>query len=229
MSKLRSTLLLTSVVGLLLTLAAACSCLRSSADAENGSDRTPVAPVTPLAEGQAEAVFAGGCFWCMEAPFDTIDGVISTTSGYAGGEIEHPTYSEVSAGRTRHLEVIRIVYDPARVTYARLLDVYWHNVDPTDRSGQFCDRGAQYGPAIFVQNAEERRLAEESRDRAQAALSARGIGDRIVTPIVDGGPFYSAEAYHQDFYQRNPGRYQQYRRGCGRDRRLQELWGASGH
>jgi len=182
-----------------------------------------------LEDGQAEAVFAGGCFWCMEAPFDRLEGVVSTTSGYTGGTLDHPTYEEVSSGRTDHLEALRVVYDPERVSYASLLDTYWENIDPTDIRGQFCDRGAHYAPAIFVQDNEERAQARASQTRAEARLRARGIQDEIVAPILDATRFYAAEAYHQDFYQRNPGRYYQYRRGCGRDDRLSALWGESDH
>jgi len=206
-----------------------CSELRASAGAEESPVRSPVAPVTPLEAGQAEVVFAGGCFWCMEAPFDRIPGVVSTTSGYAGGAIVHPTYREVSSGRTRHLEVIRVVYDPERVTFNQLLEVFWHNVDPTDDGGQFCDRGHHYTSAIFARGAEERRAAQASLERAQNELRSRGQTEPIVTPIRESTTFYAAEGYHQDYYRTNPRRYTQYRTGCGRDRRLSELWGSSAH
>jgi peptide-methionine (S)-S-oxide reductase len=168
----------------------------------------------------AEATFAGGCFWCMEAPFDQLDGVVSTTSGYSGGHVADPTYEQVSSGRTGHAESMQVVYDPKKVSYEKLLDVYWHNVDPTDAGGQFCDRGSQYRTAIFVHSDEQRRLAEASKKEAAAKL-----GKPIVTEIVTAGPFYPAEDYHQDFYETNPVRYKIYRTGCGRDRRLHELWG----
>ena len=183
--------------------------------------------MTPLAEGQAEAIFAGGCFWCMEAPFDQLEGVIRTTSGYSGGPSVNPTYRQVASGQTRHLEVLRVVYDPERVSYQRLLETFWHNVDPTDGDGQFCDRGYQYTTAIFVKSAEERRLAEASLANAQAELRERGNSANIVTPIREATTFYAAEGYHQDYYRTNPRRYTQYRVGCGRDRRLRDLWGSA--
>ena len=178
-----------------------------------------------LQEGQAEAVFAGGCFWCMEKPFDVIDGVISTTSGYTGGAETAPTYEEVAYHRTSHYEAMRVVYDPEKVSYAQLLSVFWHNVDPTQDSGQFCDKGDQYRTAIFTSDAGEIEVAKQSKIEAAAALSAE-----IVTPILPAAIFWEAEDYHQDFYKKNPTHYKRYRLGCGRDRRLSELWGAdAGH
>jgi peptide-methionine (S)-S-oxide reductase len=169
----------------------------------------------------ARATFAGGCFWCMEPPFEKIPGVASVTSGYTGGQKVNPSYEEVSAGGTGHAESVDIVYDPAKVTYAQLLDVFWHNVDPTQGDGQFCDHGHQYRTAIFYHDAEQKRLAEESREKVQARLQKP-----VVTEIVAASRFYPAEEYHQDFYRKNPVRYYTYRSGCGRDRRLKELWGA---
>jgi peptide-methionine (S)-S-oxide reductase len=168
------------------------------------------------------ATFAGGCFWCMEPPFDEIDGVISTTSGYTGGETKNPTYEQVSAGSTGHAEAVRIVYDPAKVSYAALLDVFWKNIDPLARDRQFCDSGKQYRSAIFYHDTTQKKLAEISR---QALEKARGW--KITTEIIPAGPFYPAEAYHQDYYRKNPLRYKFYRNGCGRDQRLRELWGES--
>jgi peptide-methionine (S)-S-oxide reductase len=169
-----------------------------------------------------EAIFAGGCFWCMEPPYDKVDGVVSTTVGYTGGHKENPTYEEVSSGRTGHAEAIRIVYDPSRVDYRTLLEIFWRNVDPTDAGGQFCDRGSQYRPAVFFRDEEQQRLALESK----AALEASGRFDGgIATEIVPSGPFYAAEEYHQDYYRKNPIRYNFYRYGCGRDKRLAEIWG----
>jgi peptide-methionine (S)-S-oxide reductase len=169
----------------------------------------------------ATAIFAGGCFWCMEPPFDALPGVVSTTSGYTGGQLESPTYKQVSAGRTGHAEAVQIVYDPSQVSYEALLETFWHNIDPTVVDRQFCDTGSQYRSAIFVSTPEERRLAEASRKRVAAQLGAP-----VRTEIVEVGPFYPAEAYHQDYYRKNPIRYAWYRRGCGRDARLAELWGA---
>ena len=170
----------------------------------------------------AVASFAGGCFWCMEPPFDVLSGVLSTTSGYTGGRTQSPSYEQVSEGDTGHVEAVQIVYDPKQVSYEKLLDVFWHNVDPTTKDRQFCDVGSAYRATIFVHGAEQRRLAEASR----AALQASGrFGHPIVTEILEAGPFYAAEEYHQDYYQKNPLRYSYYRDRCGRDARLRELWG----
>jgi peptide-methionine (S)-S-oxide reductase len=178
-------------------------------------------------QGLAIATFAGGCFWCMEQPFDKLPGVKSTTSGYTGGFRRSPTYEEVSSGTTGHAEAVQVLYDPTKVTYEKLLDVFWHNIDPTVKDQQFCDHGNQYRTAIFVHNDEQRKLAEASK----AALDKnRPFKEPIVTPIVPAGEFWAAEDYHQDYYKKNPVRYNYYRAGCGRDRRLEQLWGsAAGH
>ncbi|HEV7500092.1 MAG TPA: peptide-methionine (S)-S-oxide reductase MsrA [Vicinamibacteria bacterium] len=187
------------------------------------SARTPVRAASP-APGLAHATFAGGCFWCMEGPFDRVPGVVSTTSGYTGGSVKKPSYEQVSSGATGHAEAVDVVYDPAKVTYAQLLDVFWHNVDPLDGGGQFCDRGNQYRTAIFYHDDEQQRLAEQSKQ----ALEASGkLKKKIVTQIVPAGEFYAAEDYHQDYYLRNPIRYKYYRFNCGRDDRLKDLWGAA--
>lgn len=178
----------------------------------------------PAAGKLAKATFAGGCFWCMEGPFDKIDGVVSTTSGYTGGQKKNPTYEEVSSGTTGHAESVEIVYDPAKVSYQKLLDTFWHNIDPLVKDRQFCDAGTQYRSAIFYRTEEERRLAEASK----AAVQKR-FKEPVQTLIVPAGPFYPAEEYHQDYYIKNPVRYKFYRNGCGRDRRLEQLWGESGH
>jgi peptide-methionine (S)-S-oxide reductase len=171
----------------------------------------------------AVATFAGGCFWCMEPPFEALAGVASVTSGYTGGSDPDPSYESVSAGGSGHAEAVQVVYDPQQVSYEKLLDVFWHNVDPTVRDRQFCDVGSQYRSAIFVHDDEQRRLAEASR----AALEAsRRLPAPIVTQIVAAGRFHPAEAYHQDYAKKNPLRYRFYRTGCGRDARLRELWGA---
>lgn len=172
------------------------------------------------AAGPAVATFAGGCFWCMEPPYDELEGVISTTSGYTGGQVPNPSYEEVAAGGTGHAEAVRIVYDPQQVSYQRLLDVYWRNVDPLDAGGQFCDRGQQYRSAIFVHSPRQRDLAEASRKEI-----ATRFDQPVVTRVVPAGPFYAAEEYHQDYYRKNPLRYKFYRWNCGRDERLEELWG----
>jgi peptide-methionine (S)-S-oxide reductase len=172
--------------------------------------------------GTAIATFAGGCFWCMEPPFDKIDGVLSTTSGYTGGNKENPTYKEVSRGSTGHAESVQVVYDPKRVSYEQLLNVFWHNIDPTSAGGQFCDWGNQYRSEIFYHDENQKRLAEQSK----AALEkSKPFKEPIVTRITAATTFWPAEEYHQDYYQKNPVRYKFYRYGCGRDKRLQELWG----
>jgi peptide-methionine (S)-S-oxide reductase len=182
----------------------------------------PLPAAGPAPEKLAHATFAGGCFWCMEAPFDKVPGVVSTTSGYAGGKVKNPTYEQVSSGTTGHAESLQVAYDPTKVSYEQLLDVYWHNVDPTDGGGQFCDRGNQYRTAIFYATPEQKAAAEASKQ----ALDASGeLPRRVVTQIVPLEAFYAAEDYHQDFYRKNPVRYGMYRSGCGRDRRLTELWG----
>ena len=170
----------------------------------------------------AKATFAGGCFWCMEPPYDKLDGVVSTTSGYIGGRTQNPTYEAVSAGGTGHAEAVEIVYDPAKVSYAKLLDVFWRNIDPTVRNRQFCDVGDQYRSAIFYHDAEQKRLAEASK---AALAKSKPFPQPIVTEIVAAGVFTQAEAYHQDYYVKNPVRYKFYRYRCGRDQRLEELWG----
>lgn len=171
----------------------------------------------------AVATFAGGCFWCVEADFDKVKGVISTTSGYTGGRVPNPTYRQVSGGSTGHAEAVRIVYDPAQVTYEQLLKVFWHNIDPLAKDRQFCDSGNEYRSAIFVHDAEQRRAAEASK---KAIETSGRFKQPIQTQIVDAGPFYDAEDYHQDYYLKNASKYKFYRWNCGRDQRMQELWGA---
>lgn len=169
-----------------------------------------------------EATFAGGCFWCMEPPFDELDGVISTTSGYSGGHVPNPTYKQVSSGKTGHLEVLQVLYDPTLSSYSELLEVFWRNVDPVDGGGQFCDRGEQYRTAIFYHDEEQRRLAEQSKNELER--SGR-LSRPIATEILPLEAFYPAEEYHQNYYLKNPLRYKYYRTACGRDRRLADLWG----
>jgi len=171
---------------------------------------------------EAKAVFAGGCFWCMEPPFDKLDGVKATVSGYTGGHVKNPDYKSVSRGRTGHYEVIEITYDSNKVSYEELLDVFWRNIDPLDAKGQFCDKGPQYLSGIFVANDTEREAAQKSRDALQASGVLPG---EIVTEILDAAKFYKAEDYHQNYYKKNPLRYKYYRNGCGRDKRLEQLWG----
>jgi peptide-methionine (S)-S-oxide reductase len=174
-----------------------------------------------------KATFAGGCFWCMEHPFDQIPGVVSVTSGYTGGSKKNPTYEEVSSGGTGHAEAVQIVYDPARVSYEKLLNVFWHNIDPTVRDRQFCDIGNQYRSAIFYHNEEQQRLAFHSKALLEKNKPFKGP---VVTEIAQAAVFYPAEDYHQHYYKKNPIRYKFYRYRCGRDQRLKELWGeAAGH
>jgi len=169
-----------------------------------------------------EATFAGGCFWCVEAAFDDLAGVVSVTSGYTGGRTKNPTYEQVSAGGTGHAESVRIVFDPAKITYKTLLDVFWRNIDPTTPNRQFCDVGNQYRPAIFTHGEEQRKLAEESRKGLEESGRFQG---KIATEIVPASEFYPAEEYHQKYHLKNPLRYKFYRYNCGRDQRLEELWG----
>ncbi len=169
----------------------------------------------------ALATFAGGCFWCMEPPYDELDGVISTIAGYIGGTTPNPTYGQVTTGRTGHTEAMEVRYDPSKITYQELLDVFWVNIDPTVDDRQFCDRGNQYRAGIFYHDAEQKALAEASRQK----IIDSGRFDRVVTEVTPASTFYRAEEYHQDYYIKNPLRYKFYRYNCGRDRRLEELWG----
>lgn len=168
----------------------------------------------------AVATFAGGCFWCMEPTFDKLDGVVSTTVGYTGGKKDNPTYEEVCSGRTGHAEAIQVEYDPEKVSYEDLLSVFWRNIDPTTPNRQFCDVGTQYRTAIFYHDDAQKSLAEETKKQTEQRLSRAAA-----TEIVAASTFYPAEDYHQDFYKKNPDHYKKYRQGCGRDERLEQLWG----
>jgi len=181
--------------------------------------KLPAAP-----PGSAVATFAGGCFWCMEAPFDKQEGVIATTSGYIGGTKANPTYEEVSSGGTGHTEAVQVLYDPKKVSYEKLLDIFWHNIDPTVTNRQFCDVGSQYRTGIFVQGDEQQKAAEASK---VALEKSKPFKEAIVTPIAAATAFWPAEEYHQDYYKKNPVRYTYYRTGCGRDARLKQLWGSA--
>ena len=182
----------------------------------------PIVATKPAPAGLEKAAFAGGCFWCMQGPYDALPGVVSTAVGYTGGEKANPTYHEVGAGGTGHMESIEIVFDPKKVSYEKLLDVFWHNVDPTNPYGQFCDNGTSYRTAIFFENDAQRAAAEASKK----AIAASGVLKKpIVTEIVKAGVFWRAEEYHQSYYKKNPIRYNFYRSGCGRDARLKEIWG----
>jgi peptide-methionine (S)-S-oxide reductase len=174
-----------------------------------------------------KATYAGGCFWCMEAPFYKLPGVVSVTVGYTGGQLKNPTYKEVSDGNTGHAESVQIVYDPLKISYEKLLDVFWHNIDPTVSDRQFCDVGNQYRSGIFYHTDSQRQLAEQSKASLE---KSKPFKEKIATEIVLASEFYPAEEYHQHYYRKNPIRYKYYRSGCGRDRRLRELWGnAAGH
>ena len=182
---------------------------------------SPAAPTT-----LEIATFAGGCFWCVESDFDSVAGVVRTVSGYTGGHVENPTYKQVSSDTTGHREAVQIYYDPQRVTYADLLGIFWRSVDPTDPGGQFCDRGKSYTTAVFVDSARQRRLAEASK----RTIEQSGVLTQpVVTTIETAGAFYPAEDYHQDYYNKNPLRYRFYRFSCGRDSRIETLWGEEAH
>jgi len=201
-----------------LALSAILLCLSAGCVQADGSNPAP----PPVKEDStlARATFAGGCFWCMEAPFDKLPGVVATTSGYSGGETKGPSYEQVSSGGTGHAEVVQVTYDPKKISYERLLDVFWKNVDPLTANRQFCDAGTQYRSVIFYHDAQQKRLAEESKQKHQARFR-----QPIVTEIAPFTAFYRAEEYHQDYYKKNPLRYKFYRQGCGRDQRLAEVWG----
>lgn len=172
------------------------------------------------------ATFAGGCFWCMQRPFDELPGVISTTVGYTGGTEENPKYAQVSAGNTGHTEAVQVLFDPNVINYNQLLDIYWRNTDPTTPNRQFCDVGSQYRPAIFYHDANQKKLAEASKTSLQQSKS---FPEKIITEITAASAFWAAEDYHQNYYIKNPIRYKYYRYGCGRDHRLKQLWGDNSH
>ena len=204
-----------AIGGLLLFIATTAACAQST-DAQRAVQPPVAAESTPTT---AIAIFAGGCFWCMEPPFDKLPGVISTTSGYTGGRVRNPTYEQVSAGGTGHTEAVEIVFDPAVVSYDQLLDHFWRNVDPFAANRQFCDVGPQYRPEIFVHTEAQRMTAEASKKRVQQRFQ-----QPIVVKISDAAPFYRAEAYHQDYYKTHSVQYRYYRWRCGRDDRLEEIW-----
>jgi len=172
----------------------------------------------------AKAYFAGGCFWCMEEAFEKVDGVLTVVSGYMGGTVANPTYEQVSDGRTGHAEAIEVTYDPTKVTYQKLLDAFWRNIDPVTPNAQFCDHGTQYRAAVFYSTDEEKRLAEESKSKIE---QSKRLPVPIVTQLVQASTFYQAEDYHQDYYKKNPLRYKYYKYSCGRAQRLEALWGKS--
>lgn len=189
-------------------------------------------PLNAAPMGMSVATFAGGCFWCMEAPFDKLPGVVSTTSGYIGGKKRFPTYEEVSAGITGHTEAVRVVFDPTKVTYRQLLETFWKNIDPIVKDRQFCDGGTQYRSGVFWHDDAQKKLADESKallDKGHPFGAAKPVGFKggVVTEVTRAEDFWAAEDYHQDYYKKNPVRYNYYRTGCGRDARLKELWGES--
>lgn len=186
------------------------------------------APLLAGAQGKpatAKATFAGGCFWCMEEAFDAVPGVTATVSGYMGGRTKNPTYEQVSSGRTGHAEVVQVEYDPARVSYKKLVEVFWRNIDPTQPNAQFCDHGSQYRSGIFYHNAEQKKIADGSK---AALVKNKPFRGEIVTEITPAAEFYPAEGYHQNYYKTNPVRYKFYKSGCGREARLNRLWGPKG-
>ncbi len=218
----RRLLVLMSLVVLSWT-AVACSPANSAENSTAQGVEEPIAATAEIAiaaENLETATFAGGCFWCMEPPFDQLPGVAATISGYTGGEVEDPTYTQVSNGGTGHFEAMQVTYDPNQVAYETLLDTFWHNIDPLDNQGQFCDKGDQYRSAIFYQTTEQQQLAEVTKQAVAGQLDGS-----VATEILPAAPFYPAEDYHQDYYQTHPVRYRVYRFGCGRDQRLSELWG----
>ena len=190
-----------------------------------GRAQTPGTAELKATASQAAATFAGGCFWCTEADFEKLPGVIAAQSGYTAGRVVSPTYEQVSSGGTGHTEAVRVIYDPKQVSYGQLVDYFWRSIDPTDAGGQFCDRGSQYRSAIFAHDDAQRRIVEESRRRLQEAAVLK---KPVVTEISMLSAFYPAEAYHQDYYKKNPLRYNYYRTGCGRDRTLEKVWGNPG-
>lgn len=181
----------------------------------------PLATLAAETPAIAKAIFAGGCFWCMQPPFDKTAGVVRTIAGYIGGHTKNPTYKQTTSGRTGHYEAVEVIYNPAKITYSQLLAIYWRNIDPTDNGGQFCDRGSTYRPAIFYQTKRERQLAQQSMQRLKASKRF----SQINVPIIAATIFYPAEDYHQNYYKKNPLRYKYYRYACGRDKRLKQLWG----
>ena len=209
--------LLRSITLLLAGLLAACE-----PSAAQAPQPAPSSDNAGTASDGGVAVFAGGCFWCTEADFDKLPGVLETTSGYIGGHVDNPSYEQVSAGTSGHIEAVQVRFDPSQTSYAKLLEAFWPTIDPVTPNAQFCDRGPQYRSAIFYANAEEQAQAEASRDALQASGKLPG---QVVTEVLPATRFYPAEDYHQDYYQRNPLRYAYYRNGCGRDKRLEQLWG----
>ncbi|MFC0679890.1 peptide-methionine (S)-S-oxide reductase MsrA [Lysobacter korlensis] len=213
----RATPRISALAGAVLMLTALGACAQADRGAANASEKS-------AKPASAVAVFAGGCFWCMEPPYDKLPGVLSTTSGYIGGKRPNPTYEQVSSGTSGHIEAVQIRYDPRKVDYQTLLNVFWRNIDPVAVNRQFCDAGPQYRSAIFYGNAEEKQLAEASKRKLE---SSKRFDQPVATEIIAATAFYPAEDYHQDYYVKNPKRYKFYRWNCGRDQRLEQVWGAA--
>ena len=220
MSSLRTIVLGIPILALAILVAIAVASTR--ADSPGKKQDNQGAKSTTDSNKPTKATFAGGCFWCMEPPFEKLDGVISVTSGYTGGKETGPSYEEVSSGRTGHVEAVQVMYDPSKISYEYLLDVFWRQIDPTDDGGQFADRGKQYRTGIYVHDREQKKLAEASKRK----LEKSGVFKKpIVTQIIWASPFYPAEGYHQDYYKKNPSHYKRYRRGSGREGFLETVWG----
>jgi peptide-methionine (S)-S-oxide reductase len=198
-------------------LLAACKSASAPAPDDGRFAELPKVP-----EGYEVATLAGGCFWCVEADLEKVRGVLLVTSGYTGGHVPRPTYEQTNTKTTGHTEAVQVIFDPKRISYAELLEVFWRSIDPTDDQGQFCDRGNVYRPEIFVHDAEQRKIAEASKQKLH---ETKPFAEPIKVPITDASTFWPAERYHQDFYKTNPDHYRRYRQGCGRDRRLEQLWG----
>jgi len=227
MSKMKNTISYCNFLTILVMLSACHSSLTPSSRAASQPKVQVQASSTSKANipaGHEVALFAGGCFWCMEKPFDVLDGVVSTISGYTDGHVENPSYKAVSRGATGHTEVVEIVFDPKKITYAKLLDIFWRNIDPTVENRQFCDRGSQYRSGIYFKNEQQEVDALASLEKIKKVITGK-----IYTEIKAASVFYPAEEYHQDFYKKKPGHYSRYRLGCGRDRRLRQLWGVEAH
>ena len=214
-------LIQTLALGACLSIAACSSPLQGAEGRTSKGSGNTAAASKNLPEGQATAVFAMGCFWCAEADFEKIDGVVDVVSGYTGGSTKNPTYQQVTYANTGHYEAVLVTYDTAKLSYADLLPVFWKNVDPFDPNGQFCDKGSSYRSAIFPANVQESNLAKASKKRWEGVFNAD-----IATAIIDRAKFYKAEKYHQDYYKKNPIRYKFYRSRCGRDDRLEDVWGS---
>ena len=222
---LRSQLLLSTVL-IQLSLVSANAATQSKPAAAMSSKPAAAPAKTDAPVALQKATFAGGCFWCMETAFEGLPGVKSVISGYTGGPERNPTYEQVSSKTTGHAEAVQITFDPKQITYAQLLETFWHNTDPTDAGGQFCDRGPEYRSEVFYHDETQKKLAEESKRAIET--SPHRFKKSIVTKITAAKDWWPAEEYHQDFYKKNPMRYHEYRTGCGRDRRLTELWGKPG-